>query len=165
MANQKTTELENNTTIDDTDLIVIVDDVTGTPVNEKRTFTNLKAFLKTYFDSVTTTFTNKRVTKRVTTEASSATPTINTDNSDLHRITALAVNVTSMTTNLSGTPTSMQPLGIEVTPTATRTVTWGASFESSETFTLPTEFTGTATVLYMFYWNTITSKWRYAGTV
>jgi hypothetical protein len=111
----------------------------------------------------TQTLTNKRKTLRITTETSSATPTINTDNCDVHRITALAADVTSFTTNLSGTPTSMQVLGIEVTPTATRTVTWGASFENGLEYTLPTSFTGTTTGLYLFYWNTITSKWRYGG--
>jgi hypothetical protein len=111
----------------------------------------------------TQTLTNKRKTLRITTEASSATPTINTDNCDVHRITALAADVTSFTTNLSGTPTSMQVLGIEVTPTATRTVTWGSSFEDGLEYTLPTSFTGTTTGLYLFYWNTITSKWRYGG--
>jgi hypothetical protein len=109
--------------------------------------------------------TNKELVKRVTSETSSATPTINVDNCDIHRITALATNVTSMTTNLSGMPYNMQMLGIEVTPTATRTVTWGASFEDSADFTLPTEFTGTDAGLYLFYWNTVTSKWRYGGKV
>jgi hypothetical protein len=150
MADAKITALANNNTIDEADLLPVVDDVAGTPVTEKRTVGQMKTFMRT---------------KRITSESSSATPTINTDNCDVHRITALAANVTSMTTNLTGTPTSMQVLGIEVTPTATRTVTWGASFESSVEFTLPTEFTGTDTGLYLFYWNTITSKWRYGGKV
>jgi hypothetical protein len=51
------------------------------------------------------TLTNKRITPRVTSETSSATPTINSDNTDVHRVTALATNITSMTTNLTGTPT------------------------------------------------------------
>lgn len=108
----------------------------------------------------TQTLTNKRVSERLATEASTATPTINTDTTDYYSLTALATNVTSFTTNLSGTPTKGQKLIIEVTPTATRTVTWGASFEDGNVHTLPTEFTGTATVMLGFVWNSITSKWR-----
>jgi hypothetical protein len=42
MADAKITALANNTTINDADLIVIVDDVAGTPVTEKRTIGQLK---------------------------------------------------------------------------------------------------------------------------
>jgi len=107
----------------------------------------------------TTTFTNKRITPRVTSEASSATPTINTDNSDIHRITALAANITSFTTNLSGTPTHGQSLVIEITGTATRTIAWGNSFEAS-TVALPTTTDGTNMLSVGFKWNSATSKWR-----
>lgn len=73
----------------------------------------------------TQTLTNKRVTERVTSEASSATPTINTDNSDAHSITALATAITSMTTNLSGTPTNFQKLIIRIKDNGTaRAITW-----------------------------------------
>ena len=161
MADAKITALTENTTPASGDLLPLADDPGGTPVTQKISL----GTIATWLAALTQTLTNKRVTKRITSEASSATPTINTDNCDIHRITALAVNVTSMTTNLSGTPTAMQPLGIEVTPTATRTVTWGASFENGSEYTLPTEFTGTTTTLYIFYWNTVTSKWRYAGKV
>lgn len=37
MADAKITALANNNTVDDTDLVVIVDDVSGTPASEKRT--------------------------------------------------------------------------------------------------------------------------------
>ena len=37
MADAKITALANNNTVDDTDLVVIVDDVSGTPTSEKRT--------------------------------------------------------------------------------------------------------------------------------
>jgi len=74
------------------------------------------ANIPTYASTIT--FTNKRITPRVTTEASSATPTINTDNTDLHSITALATAITNMSTNLSGTPTNGQKLWSDVrTPT------------------------------------------------
>lgn len=109
--------------------------------------------------SSTNTLTNKRITKRITTEASSATPTINTDNCDIHKITALAVNITSMTTNLSGTPTDGQMLAIQITGTGARTITWGAGFESS-TVTLPSTTIGTNRLDALFIRNTANNTWR-----
>jgi hypothetical protein len=109
--------------------------------------------------SSTNTLTNKRITKRVTSETSSATPTINTDNTDIHRITALAANITSFTTNLTGTPAHGDLLRIEITGTATRTIAWGASFEAS-TVALPTTTDSTNMLSVGFTWNSATSAWR-----
>lgn len=78
--------------------------------------------------SSTNTLTNKRITKRTGTTTSSATPTINTDNVDEYYITAQTVDITSMSTNLSGTPTLGQMLFISIIGTAARAITWGASF-------------------------------------
>lgn len=113
--------------------------------------------------SSTTTFTNKRITARTGTVASSATPTINTDNVDFFSITALAVDITSMTTNLSGTPTEGQTLWIAIIGTAARAITWGASFEAS-TIALPTTTVTTNRLDVAFIWNAVTSKWRCVGT-
>lgn len=55
---------------------------------------------------------------RTTTTTSSATPTINTDSYDRLTLTAQAVDITSMTTNLSGTPIDGQKLQVRITPTA-----------------------------------------------
>lgn len=87
--------------------------------------------------SSTSTLTNKRVTPRTGTTTSSATPTINTDNVDLYTLTAMSAAVTSMTTNLSGTPSVGQELmlGFKDNSTA-RAITWGASFVSSGVATL-----------------------------
>jgi hypothetical protein len=109
--------------------------------------------------AATATLTNKRITKRTSTETSSATPTINTDNVDFHSVTALAANITSMTTNLSGTPTQGQTLWIAITGTGARTIAWGASFEAS-TVALPTTTVTTNRLDVGFVWNTVTSKWR-----
>lgn len=114
----------------------------------------------TYVGRATTdTLTNKRITKRTGTTTSSATPTINTDNIDFYDLTAQAVDITSFTTNLTGTPTKGQTLWISITGTAARAITWGASFESS-TVTLPTTTVTTARLDVGFVWNTVTSKWR-----
>lgn len=113
--------------------------------------------------SSTDTLTNKRITPRVTSETSSATPTINTDNTDIHRVTGLVANITSMTTNLSWTPTHWQKLIVEVTGTATRTIAWGSSFEAS-TIALPTTTVSTAMLTVWFMRNSATSKWRCVAT-
>jgi len=109
--------------------------------------------------SSTNTLTNKRITKRTGTTTSSATPTINTDNVDFYSLTAQAVDITSFTTNLSGTPTDGQTLWIAITGTAARAITWGASFEAS-TVALPTTTVTTARLDVGFVWNAATSKWR-----
>jgi hypothetical protein len=113
--------------------------------------------------SSTNTLTNKRMTKRTGTTTSSATPTINTDNVDFYSITAQTVDITSFTTNLSGTPTENQTLWIAITGTAARAITWGASFEAS-TVALPTTTVTTARLDVGFVWNTVTSKWRCIAT-
>jgi len=95
--------------------------------------------------SSTNTLTNKRWTARVGSTTSSATPTINTDDVDIYKLTAQAVDITSMTTNLSGTPVDGDILEIQITGTAARAITWGASFVSS-TVTLPTTTVTTATL-------------------
>ena len=109
--------------------------------------------------SSTNTLTNKRVTKRIGSTTSSATPTINTDNYDVYRLTAQTVDITSFTTNLSGTPTHDDNLIIEITGTAARAITWGASFEAS-TVALPTTTVTTAMLKVGFQYNDVTSKWR-----
>lgn len=107
----------------------------------------------------TQTLTNKRVTPRVSTTTSSATPTINTDNVDVFGLTAQTADITSFTTNLSGTPTDGQRLLIYIVGTAARAITWGASFEAS-TVSLPTTTVSTNRLDVGFIWNAATSKWR-----
>lgn len=118
-------------------------------------------FPATIVDTTTAqTQTNKRITKRVGTTASSATPTINTDNFDMYRITAQAAAITSFTTNLTGTPTDGQTIIISITDNGTaRAITWGASFEAS-TVPLPTTTVISTRLDVGFVWNTVTSKWR-----
>lgn len=105
------------------------------------------------------TFTNKRITPRVDTTTSSATPTINTDNVDIYGLTAQTADITSFTTNLSGTPTNGQKLWIYVVGTAARAITWGSSFENGAS-TLPTTTVGTERLDVFFVWNAVSSKWR-----
>ena len=107
------------------------------------------------------TLTNKRITRRVVTVTQSATPTINTDNTDVAYITGLAQAITSMTTNLSGTPVNGDSLIVSITDDGTaRAITWGASFEASGTVTLPTTTVLSVRLDVGFLYNTVTSKWR-----
>lgn len=107
--------------------------------------------------SSTSTLTNKRITKRTGTTTSSATPTINTDDVDEYYITAQAVDITSFTTNLSGTPTLGQTLFISVIGTAARAITWGASFANGPV-ALPTTTVTTTQLSTFFKWDG--SVWR-----
>lgn len=113
--------------------------------------------------SNTVTFTNKRWTPRpLTTTTVSATPSINTDNYDIVQITAQAVNITSMTTNLSGTPVNGDMIEFQLTAASgTITLTWGASFVSGD-FTMPTSFTTTTKIVVFQYITTSSygsNKW------
>lgn len=110
--------------------------------------------------TATQTLTNKRNTRRVGTVTQAAAPAINTDNMDVASITGLAQAITSMTTNLTGTPVDGDMLIIRLTDNGTaRAITWGASFEAS-TIALPTTTVLSTLLLVGFAWNTATSKWR-----
>ena len=75
--------------------------------------------------SSTSTITNKRITKRVVVTTQAATPAINTDNGDIFQITGLAQAITSMTTNLTGTPVAGDMMMIQITDNGTaRAITW-----------------------------------------
>lgn len=87
----------------------------------------------------TQTLTDKRLTSRVNTVASSATPAINTDTTDEFTITALATAITSMTSSLTGTPVNGDELMIRFKDDGTaRAITWGASFVSGPATLLAT---------------------------
>lgn len=112
----------------------------------------------------TQTVTNKRVTPRVVTTASSGTPAINTDDTDVFTITALAAAITSMTSSLTGTPTEGQILKIWIKDNGTaRAIAWGASFQASSDLALPTTTTLGKYLYTSFMWNATASKWFLTG--
>jgi hypothetical protein len=134
-----------------------------TPTNA-RTSLGLGTIATQASDSVSITggtVTGTRITPRVSTTSSSATPSINTDNVDVYGITALAVNITGFT--MSGTPTNGQKLWIYIVGTAARTITWGGSFEAS-TIALPTTTVSTNRLDVGFVWNSVSSRWRCVGS-
>ncbi len=126
-----------------------------------KTLTNKTLTAPVITGSVTgvATFTDKRITKRVTTIVSNATPTVNTDNCDVVTITALAAAITSMTTNLSGTPTNFQTLIFRILDNATgRAITWGAKFEPRGV-ALPTTTTASKLLTVGFIYDTVDDIW------
>lgn len=112
--------------------------------------------------SSTNTLTNKRITRRSsTTNAPGATPTTNTDNVDIQIFTGLNTAITSMTTNLSGTPSNGDMVEFIFKDDGTaRAITWGASFSDS-TITAPTTTVISTELRVLFQYSTIGSlnKW------
>lgn len=107
----------------------------------------------------TQTLTNKRLTERSSSPSFSATPTINTDNLDCVELSGLSGAITSMTTNLTGTPTNFQNLVIRYKDDGTaRAITHGASFVAGSV-ALPTTtvISKWKTVVYSYF--TSSSKW------
>lgn len=108
--------------------------------------------------TATQTMSNKRIVKRVLTETSNATPSINTDSYDGYRVTALAANITSWT--IAGTPNTGDTFKMSILDNGTaRTITWGTSFENGSA-TLPTTTVASVVLDVGFEWNPATSKWR-----
>lgn len=114
--------------------------------------------------AATRTLSNARITKRVVVvNAPGATPSINSDNNDIARFTGLAAAITSMTTNLTGTPVDGDSMVVEFIDNGTaRAITWGTSFAST-TVTLPTTTVISTRLRCAFMWNTTTTKWDLVG--
>lgn len=106
------------------------------------------------------TLSNKRINPRVlVSTANVAEPAINTDLYDMIVINGQSVNITSFSTNLTGTPAQGQTLWIAITGTAAVSLAWGAMFESSS-ISLPTTTQLTDRLDVGFVWNPVTTKWR-----
>jgi hypothetical protein len=109
--------------------------------------------------ATTDTLTNKRVNKRVSTVALSATPTIDIDNYDVFAINSLSMDVTSFTTGLTGTPSSLQSILFRIVDNGTaRALTWGASYIARGA-TMPTTTVAGKYVYIGFVRNGATSTW------
>jgi len=98
--------------------------------------------------------------RTLVTNAPGAEPIVDADTYDFRHFTGLNAAITSMTTNLMGTPTEAQKLWLAFTDNGTgRAITWGASFENGPA-TLPTTTVASTRLDVGFIWNTVTSKWR-----
>lgn len=102
---------------------------------------------------------------RTNTVASSATPSINVDITDEFTITALATAITSMTTNLTGTPINGQRLIIRILDNGTaRAITWGASF-AARGAALPTTTVLSKYLYVTFIYNSTAAVWDCVSVV
>lgn len=109
------------------------------------------------FNDGTQTLTNKRITKRVGTTASSSSLTIAGDDVDIYTVTALAADITINAP--SGTPTQGQTLLIRLKDNGTgRLITWNAIFRAIGV-TLPATTTANKTMYVGCIYNTTDSKW------
>ncbi len=107
--------------------------------------------------SDTQTLTNKRVTPRVSSTASTATLTIDCDSYDQASITAQAAGLTVAAP--TGTPTDGQKLIIRIEDNGTtRSISWNAAFEVVGA-TLPTDTTAGKKHYIGAIWNADDSKW------
>lgn len=123
---------------------------------KKISLANLKATLAGFFTSY-----------QLVTIASSATPTIATGTfrETFVDITALAVAITSFTTNLIGTPANGARMTIRIKDNGTaRALTFGTSFEACGV-TLPTTTTISKRTTVGFIWDSTTSKWGCVASV
>lgn len=135
----------------DADSFPIVDSEASNVI-KRVTGTNLKAFLKTYIDAMTSTFTNKRVNPRTasSTTASSLTPDLSAANI-YYRTTQTA----TLTINAPiGTPVIGETIAIYVDSAGAQTLTinstykaFGAAFPAAttagKTFLMTAQFNGT----------------------
>ena len=122
--------------------------------------TNITVDNSTYITPTSTnTLTNKTINKRILSITSNpVAPSIDTSLYDQVDITNQTSNITGMTTNLVGTPSTDQLLMITFrSASGSPTIAWGLSFEASGTIGLPTSFT-TTTIRCGFQWNNV-SKW------
>jgi hypothetical protein len=106
------------------------------------------------------TLSNARITPRVTTVTSSATPTFNTDTTDLLTIVALATAITSLTSSMTGTPANGDKLLVRVKDDGTaRAIAHGASFVSSGIATMLTTTVISKTHQELFVYDSVLAKW------
>jgi len=107
--------------------------------------------------SSTNTLTNKRITKRVKTFTSDATPDIDSDDYDAVTITAQEVAITDV--NVTGTPTNFQHLMFRIKDDGTeREIAWGSDFEAGGV-ALPDTTVAGKTLLVGFIYDSVDNKW------
>jgi len=102
--------------------------------------------------------TNKRITKRVVSIASSATPTPNGDITDIYTVTALAE--AAVFAAPTGTPQNGQTLLIRIKDNGTaRALSWNAIYRAGVDIALPTTTVLSKTLYVGFVYNSTDTKW------
>lgn len=113
------------------------------------------ADLNSNFDNLD--FLLTRVSPRITTVSSSATPSIDIDIYDTLTITALATNITSVT--VTGTPNDFQKMIVRIKDNGVaRSITWGSSFEAVGA-ALPTTTVVSKRLVVGFIYDSVSAKW------
>jgi len=113
-------------------------------------------------NAATVTLSNKRITERVNTIASSATPTPAWDTTDMFTVTALAVWATFAAP--TWTPTDWQVLLIRIKDNWTaRSLAWNAIYRASSDLALPTTTVLSKTLYLQFVYNSADSKFDLLG--
>lgn len=108
--------------------------------------------------AATQTLTNKRVTPRFTTIASTATLTPNANTEDMTAVTAQAVALTIAAP--TGTPTNGQTLTIRIKDNGVaRTVAWNAAYSAFLTDDLRTTTVASKTLIFQFIYNATDTVW------
>ncbi len=107
--------------------------------------------------------TNKRITDRVLTFTSDATPDVDSDSYDAVTITAQAAAITDV--NVTGTPTNFQKLIFRILDNGTaRAITWGTDFQAMGV-ALPTTTTAGKVLTTGFIYDTVDAKWGCVASV
>ena len=140
MTDKKVTELTSSTDAPVlTDLLYVIEDVTTTAVSVKKAWS-------VFFSP------------RVTSVASSATPTPNADTTDIYILTALS-DATATFGIPTGTPVQGQKLIIRIKDNATpRILAWNAIYRAIG-ITLPLTTTTSKTMYIGFIYNSTDTKW------
>lgn len=142
------------TTPVDADMFSIRNSVGG--LLAKFSWLNLKANLKTYFDSLVTTFTNKTINKRIQIIAESETIAVDTFANDISIVTGLSQNTTISNTGAASANDFEYELQITDNGIS-RLLTFSASFETGES-TFPTATIPSEKLYVRFKYKTATSK-------
>jgi hypothetical protein len=122
---------------------------------------NNEEFINQYVNAVTrdgeATLTNKRIVKRVTSEASSSSPTPEADSCDIYELTALAAGATFGAP--TGTPNNGQGLIIRIKDDGSaRSLSWNAIYRAIGV-ELPTTTVANKTTYIGFVYNHNALKW------
>ncbi|MHB1125330.1 MAG: hypothetical protein ACYC0T_21815 [Ramlibacter sp.] len=141
------------------------------PVNGQWFFRSDEGLMYRYYNStwnvvsgdnarltIAQTLTNKRITRREVTITSSATPTPNSDTTDIYTITALAAAATFGAP--TGTPTQGQTLLYRIKDNGTaQALNWNAIHRAGTDVALPTTTVLGKTLYAGFIYNSTDSKW------
>ncbi len=117
------------------------------------------------YRNTTDVLTNKALIRRVvTTNAPGATPATNVDNVDIQEFTGLANNITSMTTNLTGTPYDGQMIEFIFLDNGTpRTIAYGSSFANGGLVSLPLVTVASTPLRLLVQYQTMASLNKYVA--